>query len=150
MVDIPGSVIIKSILKPGVVFYFPEESYRSKKSHFYVVLNINPNSDELLLMVCASSKIVERESARSESKIPVETLVFAGPEDCKFLKKKSVFDCNSPLVRSVTELIKKYNEGNLKIVKETIPNSIMEKLRNGIIKSPLLTNYHRNFVKKSN
>ncbi len=51
MVDLSPEIQIKAALKPGSVYYFPEASFSSSDSHYFVVLNHNPLSDSFLVRV---------------------------------------------------------------------------------------------------
>ena len=87
---IPSEIAIKSILKPGSVFYFTEDSFQSQAPHFFVILNKDPISENLLLMVNATSNVSERKNWVTKVGLPSETLVEADSEKCVFLDKKSV------------------------------------------------------------
>ena len=57
MIEIPPEVQVKSTIKPGTVYYFTEESFKSEEPHYFIVINHDPVNDEVVLMVCASSKV---------------------------------------------------------------------------------------------
>lgn len=142
--EIPPEAAIKSILKAGVAFYFTATSFKSSEPHFFVVLNYDPLSDKLLLMVNASSNVERRKAARSN--LPQATLVCVSPSECAFLKKESVFDCNSPILETTDNLIKKLKAGQLNIVPHIVQSDILSRLRQGVLASPLLDYEYKSII----
>ena len=134
---IPPEVVIKSTIRPGSVFYFVEPSFTSKEPHCFVVVNNNPHSDRILIMVCATSKVDKRKLYVSLNRLPFETLVEVNPSECSFLTMPTVFDCNHPKKDSIENLISRYEKGELRL-KDYIPSSILKRLQYGVIKSPLV------------
>ena len=57
MIDIPPEVQIKATIKPGSVYYFSEDTFFSDEPHYFIVINKNPQSDIVILLVCSSSQI---------------------------------------------------------------------------------------------
>ena len=54
---IPSEIQIASTIKPGSVYYFPEQALSSDEPHYFIVVNHNPLTDEILILVCSSSRI---------------------------------------------------------------------------------------------
>lgn len=128
--------VLRKILKPGSAFLFVEESFQGAKPHFFIVLNHHPQMDERLLMVNATTKIEKRRFLVNLIGAP-ETLVVVKPHECAFLKQESAFDCNYPILRTVNDLILKYQSKELKMVGE-VTGDLLGKLRNGVLLSPLV------------
>ena len=135
MPRIPSDIIRASIIA-GSVYYFPEDSFSSGESHFFVVVNINPRSDELIILACASHGV---DKALNRNKgLPEETTVIITPEEYEGFSCASVFDCNHRVeLRSIEHIIEKY-EVNKLIVKPEMDIKLVEKLRQGIIASPVV------------
>lgn len=127
--------VIKSLLKSGVVFYFPEHSFKSKEPHYFVVLNNDPLNDKEIVMVNATTEIQKRKDWVQRVGFSPETLVELTKAECPLLKKDSVFDCNSPLVHSIQTLVEKYRDGNM-LIKGTVSVEVLQRLKGGICKSP--------------
>lgn len=134
MVDIPPEIQIKSTLQPGSVFYFEEETLTSPEPHFFVVLNNDPQTDLLLLLVFSSSQ-TPKVKARNVHNNPNQTLVEVSPAEYTAFSKDSIFDCNTVRIKSVNELVQKLKDGKLKL-KPAISSTILAKLRAGVKASP--------------
>jgi len=79
--------------------------------------------------------------------LPVETLVEVQPANCPFLAQDSIFDCNSPTIHPIEVLIRKFNEGRLNLVANPAPINLLDKLRTGVLASPLIPNAHKALMK---
>lgn len=126
------------LIKQGSVFYFVEESFHSKKPHYFVVLNREPLKDEGVALVCAVTLdigAIERCERRGLEKV---TLIDVTPEDCKFLKHVSLFDCNEIITKPVATLLSKLSTKKL-LHCGTISQPILEKLRFGVHASRLVS-----------
>jgi hypothetical protein len=56
--EIPPDVRIKATITKGSVYYFKDESHEEDApSHYFVVINAEPLSDRILILVCASSQL---------------------------------------------------------------------------------------------
>jgi len=142
---IPSDIAIKSILKPGSVFYFIEESFPSQEPHYFVVLNHEPLTENLLLMVNATSNVADRRKWVARVGLPAKTLVEANHSKCNFLDKESVFNCNSPIIRPLQTLIEKYEDSKLGL-KGNVTTAVLEELRQGIVASPLVDNNTKKMI----
>lgn len=119
---------------PGSVYYFHDARLSSTQSHYFVVLNKNPLTDSVLLLVCSTSRV---DSARSRRHLRRETLVEVSPAEYSEFTVQSMFDCNTVFDLSLSELQRKYDAGRLR-VKLNIGASILEKLRDAVIESDLV------------
>ena len=55
--EVPPEVQIKGTIQPGSVYYFIEETFSSPEPHYFIVVNIDPYSDTIIILVCASHSI---------------------------------------------------------------------------------------------
>ena len=125
MVDIPPEIQIKTTIQPGSVFYFPEETFTSDDPHYFIVINKNPLTDDVLLLVCSSSKI---DSVKSRTRHwPGTSILIRQPEYVGFTVD-SIVDCNRVFSRKIDHLVQKLSEGRLE-VKPRMDIAIVEKLR---------------------
>lgn len=90
--DIPARVRILATIKTGSVYYFEEERLASNEPHYFVVLNRSPRTEELLILVCASSQVEKRQQIIQKLGFPQETLVFVSPVDYPLFTKDSIID----------------------------------------------------------
>ena len=133
--DISARIQILAGIRTGAVYYFIEDSFPSSEPHYFVVLNKNPRTDELLILVCASSQVDKRIEIAKKLGFPTETLVIISPSEFSLFKKQTVIDCNRALEKTSRSLIEKLEQGKLKICTELMPVSIVEKLILGVLAS---------------
>lgn len=145
MFFISADLRIRATIKEGAIYYFIEESFtRSNDPHYFVILNKKPLEDEALILVNATTKIEERK--QMQKNMPPETLIEVSPTECCELTRDSIFDCNSVTEKSLDSLIAKLEENKLGICREIMPTEILEKLRNGVIKSPVVNRSHKKLI----
>jgi hypothetical protein len=126
--------IIKSIIKPGSVFYFPDEALTSAEPHYFIVLNQNPLTDSVLILVVSSSQIIKVKHRRKN--LP-GTCLEIEPRQYGGFTKPSIVDCNTIFKRSLTELIDKLKINRLRL-KPEMDMLIIERLRGAVLKSSLI------------
>jgi hypothetical protein len=124
--------VIKASIKPGSVYYFHEESLKSTEKHYFVVINRNPLTDEVILLVCASSQIAHVKLINKNC--PAKTLVTIRPEDYHGFRVPSIFNCNNIFRSSIEVIMKKYNNKEL-LVKPEMDLKWVDALRNGVLAS---------------
>jgi hypothetical protein len=133
--DIPPGVAIRASIKPGSVYYFPYEQLRSPESHYFVVINIDPIGEEVILLVCASSKL---ENVRQRNRNnPLETVVEVIPTQYPDFTCDSIFDCNSVHTQSIEALVQRLSRKKLKL-KSEMDMTLVERLRQGVLASRLI------------
>lgn len=135
MIRIPPDVQIRASIKPGAVYYFPDASLKSREPHYFIVINREPLTDTVLLLVCASSQ-VEKVNRRREG-YPPETLVQVSPGEYSGFTRASVIDCNHVFERNINELVEKLTNGNLRLEAE-MSAALVERLRDGVVSSNLV------------
>lgn len=133
MIDIPPEFQIKSTIKPGSVYYFKEEELTSNEPHYFIVINNSPIVDKIILLVCASSRIMKVKQIRRH--LP-KTLVEIKKRDYPDFTKDSIVDCNYVLSKTIDDIVEKLSAGNLKLKCE-MDISIVENLREAVINSPV-------------
>lgn len=124
--------IIKASIKPGSVYYFLEESIKSDEKHYFVVINRNPLTDEIILLACASSKIGKVKRFRRNC--PTQTVVIITPEQYSGFNVNSIFDCNYIFRKSLYVIMNKYKNNEL-LVKPEMDLKLVDSLRNGVLAS---------------
>lgn len=134
--DLPKDVLLKATLRPGAIFLYNDDAFPDK-AHFFVVINITILYNEPLFLLCATSQVVKKQAFISSRNLPLETLVIVRPSDCNFLKKETVFNCNSVLERPIEMIKEKIDNNEIKKYSE-VTSDILEKLRKGVLKSPLI------------
>jgi hypothetical protein len=126
---------IKSSIVTGSVYYFYERSIGSPKQHRFIVLNIDPPKDPVIILVCASSQIRYFKSLRSNC--PSETLIEITPLQYSGFTKNSIIDCNDVFLKSISEIARMLSKGKLQ-EKPIMGIRLIRKLRQGVILSTLV------------
>jgi hypothetical protein len=142
-VDIPPDICIKSTIRPGSVYYFVEESFSSPEPHYFIVINRNPVSDNIVLLVCSSSQI--EKVKRRRKLLPPETLVEIKESRYINFTTDSIIDCNNILQKTKEQLIQKLEQNELKLKME-MDIHLVEQLRQAVKKSPLVEEEIKKFL----
>ena len=136
MVKVPPEVAIRGTIRAGSVYYFPHESFSSPEPHYFVVINIDPTIDEVILLICASSKIA---SVKSQWRnCPDETFVVISPHQYSGFKSISILNCNYVIEQSIDQLVERLSNEQLKL-KPEMSIELVEQLRQGVIISPTVS-----------
>jgi hypothetical protein len=133
-VEIPAEVRIKATVRPGSVYYFSAYEFSTDEPHYFIVINRNPLTDEVLLLVWASSQV---EKVRRRRANQPGTLVEIEPAQYPAFSRTSVIDCNNVLKKSLDEIVLRLNCGQLK-VKPDMPLSLIEQIREALRRSPII------------
>lgn len=136
MVKVPPEVAIRGTIRPGSVYYFPHESFSSPEPHYFVVINIHPTIDEVILLICASSKITKVKSHWRTC--PDETFVVISPQQYSGFKVTSILNCNYAIEQSMDQLVERLSNERLKL-KPEMSIELVEQLRQGVIISPTVS-----------
>ena len=129
---------IQSTIQPGSVYYFADPCLSpSEEPHFFIVINLDPLGDNILLLVCSHSKV---EHIKRMRRIHPGTTVEIDPSIYKEFKALSIVDCNVVFQKSIDELNEKYKGGKLRF-KTVIPIEIIEKLREAVLESVVVERY---------
>jgi hypothetical protein len=135
--------LIEASIKPGSVYYFREESFKSTEKHYFVVINRSPRTDEIILLACASSQI--ENTKRIRSNCPVETLVIITPAQYSGFTVDSIFDCNRIFRRSLDVIMRKYTNNELSVELE-MDIQLVETLRKGVLASNLIEHHIKSML----
>ncbi len=97
--------LLRFTLRGGSVYYLQHRDLSSEKAHYFVVLNLDPSSDEFLVLAVASSKII---GVRNRSQnLPTSTLVEITPAEYSDFTLHSIVDCNYVFRKTRQELLQK-------------------------------------------
>lgn len=133
--DIPAETQISALLRQGNVFYFEEPAFPSDEPHNFVLLNRQPSSEQGLVFVCATSKV--EKVRRFRSREPASTTVMVGLTEYEHFTQETVFDCNTYVVKSFTDLVRLLKERRLK-TRPHIGDEILKRLVKGVLDSRLV------------
>ena len=126
--------LLKLTLRAGSVYYFQERKLTSPEPHYFIVVNQEPFSRQLLVLTVVSSKVDNVKRLRQG--LP-GTLVEIGPKDYDELKVPSVVDCNVVFNKALGELAENIQRKEV-VYKKDLPPDILNAIRLGIKASPLV------------
>lgn len=134
MIEISSDIQIKSTIKPGSVYYFVEDSIKSGEPHYFIVINNNPKTEKIIILVCSSSRI---DTVKYRRKHIPKTLVDIAKTEYKDFSKNSIVDCNEIFEKTIDQIVQKLKSGELK-TKSDMDSSIVEEIRQAVINSPIV------------
>jgi hypothetical protein len=144
VIYIPEDAGIKVSIRAGSVYYFAEETHtHSDEPHYFVVLNVNPLTDEVLILVNGSSQIDNVRRRTFEHK---GTLVEVTNEEYPcFTEPISAFNCNDITKRTINELVGKLKRKELKL-KPDMPGYVVDRLRCAVLNSPVIERKYKKII----
>ncbi len=136
--EIPPKVRIPLCIEQGSVFNFHitfDGVGRQSKNRYFVVVNRNPKTDTVLIMVTSTTQITKRKEFVKRMGISEKTIVSVSPKEYPTFTIESAFNCNDIHEVSMQDLIRKIDDnGSMNYPK--IPDSILAKLIIGTNESP--------------
>ena len=132
---VPADVRIKSNIRTGAVYYFPEDDFDSDEPHYFIVMNVDPLNDTFIYLLLSSARIDKVRQRRWNCSS--NTLVEISPKEYKGFPRQSIVDCNKVYEKSIDVLINKLSEGALEL-KPKMNERLVEKLRQGIFYSDIV------------
>lgn len=136
--DIPAKVRIPLCIEQGSVFNFKLEvngEGRQSKNRYFVVLNRNPKTDTILIMITSTSQVAKKKEFVKRVGISEKTIVIVSPSDYSVFKTESAFNCNDVHEVKISDLIRKIEEGG-SINYPKISDTILARLIVAINDSP--------------
>lgn len=85
-------------LSRGAVFYMPHRNLSSPLPHYLIILNVSPETDDVVVLSVISSQIGNCRRRAKMRNYAEGTLVECSSEDYPLLTKPSVIDCNACLI----------------------------------------------------
>jgi len=137
--------LLSLTLRTGSIYYFCHRHTTSSEPHYFVVLNDNPNTDKIILLLIASSQI-EKVILRRKNMAP-ETVVIVKTGTHSDFKKDTVFDCNHVFEIHRDELRGKILRKEIDPSKcVDLPEHILDKVIKGVKESPLVENKYKKYL----
>jgi hypothetical protein len=147
---IPPEIEIPLCIEQGSIYHYEIEltnrdgsTYKGER--FFIVLNVNPKTDEVIVLTTITSQIVKQEQFIKVVGEDPDTLVRISPADFSRLTKDSVVNCNNTYETNLNELIEKIKEGG-KIFYEKLPQNLISALTAGVLKSTQVPPAHKKLI----
>ena len=130
-------------LRAGSVFYFQARELTSEKAHFFVVVNANPLTDELLLLTVFTSQI---DKVRHRNRERPGTVVEFGPADFAPLDRPTAVDGNVILRRSLSEMADLVRRKEIRY-HPNLPAELLDRIRAAILSSPVIEDEDKDLIR---
>lgn len=150
MVEIPPNVSIPLCIEQGSIYHYEYKRDRGDGTsyignRFFIVLNVNPKTDEVLILTTITTKITNQRAYIKQVGEDPDTLVPITKTDFARLSADSVVNCNNIYPLTLDELISKIHSGG-KIFYEKLPNDVINALISGVLKSSQVSPGHKKLV----
>lgn len=142
MDDLPFE--LRLTLRCGTVYYFQHRALLSESSHYFIVVNTDPQRDTVLLLAVASSQVDKIRERRKG--LPDETLVLVNPADYGAFTKPTMIDCNQVFELDRAELVARYQAQDLRSHPD-LPSAVLNQVCDGILASPRVDEAHKDRIR---
>jgi len=140
---LPPDVIAQKILVPGGAFRMRHEFHsEGEKNRFFFVLNKNPQIDNVILLVTATSKIKEH-----KAKWPPNVLVEIGPFEYQELEVLSIVNCETARAFQKKDVQRWVSERKI-VPLRPLPKAVLARLRTAIAQCKVLAPVDKQLVLK--
>lgn len=142
--------LYKTLKKGSLITLKGDVPFPSPKSHHFVVLNSDPQSDEFLVTVNHTSRVVSRLDSLQRlghTDIDSTTVVFPGNR-YPFFPQQTLFDCNMVHALSSADLLAAYKRNNLSVPDNEISltDEDLEKIINAALSSRSVSPIHKKMI----
>ena len=147
---IPPKILITTCIEQGSIYHYNVElinrdGSKYKGDRFFIVLNVNPKTDQVLILVTPTTKIANQQEYIKRVGEDSDTLVTILPSDFRKLSTESVVNCNSVHEKTLSALIESIEEGG-KTFFDKLPRNVVDSLVRGVLKSKQVSNEHKELL----
>jgi len=146
--DIPVKIRIPLCIEQGSVFNFHidfNDSKRQSKNRYFVVLNRNPKTDLILLMITSTSQIQKKLEFIRRARISDKTIVEIKAREYQVFTCDCAFNCNEVFEVKMSDLVQKIEEnGSMNYPK--LPDNILKRVITGVNESPRVSQDFKNLL----
>lgn len=129
---LPAKAFTDQALVPGGAFKIPYRGKdRKEKTRYFFVLNARPKKDEDILLITPTTQIAK---AQRRSK---KHLFYFGPRQYPELRKRSVVECNLPLLKFTKDKIIRGLRKNKGALLSPLPGKVFSALKSKILAAPI-------------
>jgi hypothetical protein len=126
---------LRLTLREGSIYYFAERHLTSSEPHYFIVVNSDPLTQQVLLLSVVTSKV---DDVKLRRKACPETLVELGPDVFDVLKKPSIVDCNDLKQIPLAEFNARFIRKEIHYFDKDLPVALRKALRKAIHASSIL------------
>lgn len=133
----PGiNLTLRLSLREGSVYYFAERTLTSAEPHYFIVVNADPLTQQVLLLSVVTSKVDEVKRRRADC---LATVVELSPKDFEVLSKLSIADCNSLKTIPLAEFNERFIRKEIRCFNKDLPLVLRKALRRAIHASDIVS-----------
>jgi hypothetical protein len=131
--DLPPNLKFKGVLRQGAAFK-AQLSINPNKVRFYFVLNVNPQTDTVLVLVTSTTDFWRHEACEGGDEVHINL----SPSDYDELTANCLVCCNLPQ-KILKSKLEKELAGRKYILLKLLPAKLLSDILNGIEKSPVVS-----------
>ncbi len=137
--DLPPDVKYRGILQQGQVF--KAQIGKDKYHRYYFVLNIDPETDTVLVLCTSTTQFEDHRNCREGDDVHINL----SPQDYSGFTERCIICCDRPQCykKTILERILKTQRWELLA---PLPQTILDKILQGILKSPVVEGYIKKMV----
>ena len=131
----------KALVQTGSLIRFDSGTiFGNTNAHFGVVVNSNIETQEAIVVVCASSKVDKLRRFASLRGLSANTIVCITAGTHPHFGKDTAFNCNSPEVVSFDTLNSWQSQGSAELITRNnlLDNTLLNEIRAGVIISDMV------------
>ncbi len=137
---------LRLTLREGSIYFFAERSLTSAEPHYFIVVNCDPVSQQLLLLAVTTTKIKEVKQRRSAC---LETLVEFTRDSSNVFTKHSIADCNDLKQIALADFNARFVRKTIRYFDKDLPAPARKALRKAIHASAIVPAELKNLVTKA-
>ncbi len=142
--DLPSNVKFKGILTQGGAFK-AQLSINPSKARYYFILNVNPKTDNVLVLVTSTTDFFSHKSCAGADGVHINL----SPKDYSELTANCLVCCDRPRKMAKSILERELRNQKYELLKP-LPKSVLDGILAGIEKSPVVTSDIKDLVLGSN
>ena len=147
---IPSNISVPICIEKGSIYHYRIKLKNRDGSdydgeRFFIVINTNPKTDEILVLTTITSKIEKQELYVKKIGEDPDTLVKISKNDFSCLTKDSVINCSNIYTSTMNKLIEDIDNGG-KIFYEKLPKNIIDAITSGVLKSKLVPSEYKKLI----
>lgn len=146
--EIPPKIRIPLCVEQGSVFNFFidfNDPKRRSKNRYFVVLNRNPKTDTVLIMVTSTTQIQKKIDFVRRAGMSEKTIIKIKAGEYSVFPSDSAFNCNEVLEVKIEDLIRKM-EGGGSMNYPKLPDHILKRIITGVKESPSISPAIKNLI----
>jgi hypothetical protein len=133
-------------IAPGAVYIIEKDG--DVHEHYFVVLNLDPKSDENVVLVSATTKHENEQRYIALRQFGESTLVKINTNESTVITRESTFNCNRYIAPTLADLCNSITLKRVEYVGAVIEPVILERLREATLLSPRLVTKYRRCLKE--